>query len=687
MRLARGSAACLVCTVIVAVGIVFPRICRTPEWTVLTGSRRNKERICRTVCRKSAVRASWCLRRLLAERSPQIRIAAIEALSRRPDLHGRLTKDVLRLVDTSAPQVRIRALEFLLQNVPEHRARLFGQARRHLSTVAACQEHSGLMLVCVRAMAESNHADTVPWLLGMLDAVPDSVLRNIHVLGDFPEVLRPHRTDLVSRLDASEERQRLLLVHWLTSVDGVMRGYRGSDWEDTGGRPVRLGAGLPALDRFTFEAEWASDIRPNYQIDEKDGELCLHLDEGAGGYMAWLQREHSTVDIGTATFSFSVSRDGPYQIWLRCWLKNKCGNSTGIRIDGTPIGAFSDRTDVFNVWHWRPVAGRQWLRRGRHRFDITAFEDAVFLDKFALTPAGVRFDVRKPPPPNPLYGFGASCSLSFTTECQSQPRDTAQTITVWVRRNSLDIGRGEVRLEVPAPFEVVSDQAVAVEFEQDMPIASAPFRVAVAADAVGGEVQAEAWFEVDGKPEGKSILFLGVTHDWYTTGPLNPRGAKARNLMRKRKLDENDLRHGWTPYPAKGYDRYRRFAFEQAYGETQDKVVFLVTEIEVAEGGKYLSLLTLDDYGYVYVGGQRIAGRAPTMCLGEGRMLMDRCRVKPGRHQVFLWVCQAAFADPRGHDAGRHSFNNWVCKWLLRRGRHRIAGDVRGIPFQLPGAQ
>ncbi len=397
--------------------------------------------------------------------------------------------------------------------------------------------------------------------------------------------------------------------------------------------------------------------------------------------MSWLQREHSTVDIGTATFSFAVSRDGPYQIWLRCWLADKCGNSAGMRIDGSELGYFSDKTDVFKVWHWRPVAEHQWLRRGRHRLDITALEDAVFLDKFALAPTSVRFNGDKPPAANPLYGLWAPCSLSFTTEWQSQPRDTVQTVTVWVRRNSPEIERGNVRLEIPAPFEIVGEKTAPVVFEPDSPIAPAHFRVAVPALAVGGEVMAEAWFETDRRPKGKAIMALGVTHDWYTTGPLDPHGQRARELMRAHALTAQD-RRGWTPYPRQGYDRYRRFAFEQAYGQTEDKVIFLVTEIEIGEGGEYVSLLTLDDYGCVYIGGRRVAGRPPSRCVGEGRLMMDTCRLEPGRHQVFLWVCQAAFSDPVGHDADRHSYNNWVCKWLLRRGRHRIAPDVRGVPVR-----
>ncbi len=270
MRSAGHRARLLAWMMVVVAIITLGRLARAPEWTVLTGGTQARVRVCRTVYRKAGFRAAWCLERLLQDRSYRVVAAAIEALSRRPDLHERLADSVARHVDSPVRELRVRAFEFLIQNATKYRSELIGRARRELSSIAACEEHSALMSACLRAMAESNDADTVPWLLGMLDDAPDSVLRNAYVVADYPDVLRPHRNSIVSRLDATEERQRLLLVHWLTAVDGVMRGYWAVDWEGGGGRTPGPAVQLPALDSFTFEAEWASNIAPQLP-DRREG--------------------------------------------------------------------------------------------------------------------------------------------------------------------------------------------------------------------------------------------------------------------------------------------------------------------------------------------------------------------------------------------------------------------------------
>ena len=396
--------------------------------------------------------------------------------------------------------------------------------------------------------------------------------------------------------------------------------------------------------------------------------------------MSWLQRENSTVDIGTARFVFHLARRDTYQVWLRCWLRDKCGNSVGMRIDGREIGEFNDRRDRLATWHWKRAASHVRLRAGAHSFELTAYEDGVFVDKFALLPSRERFDRKAPPALNPLYAPARNGSLSITAEMQHQLRGTTQTVTVWVRRSKSSVRAGRVSFAVPAPFEVQPTDSADIEFVDGSPLAQATFRVHLPADAVVGEVEAAARFVSAGNVLGECRMAIGAHFDWQTSGPLDPASARAQRLMRQTHVTPQELETDWTRYPAKGYDRYRRFAFEQAYGQTQDKVVFLVADVDVLNDGTYLSLLTLDDYGSAYIGGKRVAGRPPAQSPAEGNLMMDRCRIAKGRQQLFIWVRQAAFADPTGRDRGRHSLNNWVCKWLVRRARHTIAPEIRGLP-------
>ena len=187
---------------------------------------------------------------------------------------------------------------------------------------------------------------------------------------------------------------------------------------------------------------------------------------------------------------------------------------------------------------------------------------------------------------------------------------------------------------------------------------------------------------VDGRSIALGSIVLGANYDWYTTGPLDPNDPACLRLRQKKDLQPEDVETGWHPYPAAGYDRYRRLDIEMAYGQLHNKVIFLYTEIEVGRAGDYLSFLTLDDNGYVFIDGQRVAGRDEPG-VGEGWMMVDKCRLKQGRYPVFAWVHQADVAEPSGPDAGRHSPNHWVFKWLLRESRYRPAPQIRGLPVRL----
>ncbi|MCJ8329173.1 MAG: hypothetical protein HRT89_16670 [Lentisphaeria bacterium] len=47
----------------------------------------------------------------------------------------------------------------------------------------------------------------------------------------------------------------------------------------------------------------------------------------------------------------------------------------------------------------------------------------------------------------------------------------------------------------------------------------------------------------------------------------------------------------WIPYPVKDHDEYRHLNLEKAWGQLQDKAIYLTCEIDVEETGDYLALL------------------------------------------------------------------------------------------------
>ena len=88
----------------------------TPEWTVLTGTVAERQVICRSVYKKSASRAAWALERLFGDEAGEVRVTAIEALARRPDLHAQFASKIEGLAEGGDLSVRGRALEYIFKH-------------------------------------------------------------------------------------------------------------------------------------------------------------------------------------------------------------------------------------------------------------------------------------------------------------------------------------------------------------------------------------------------------------------------------------------------------------------------------------------------------------------------------------------------------------------------------------------
>ena len=662
------------------------RIARTPEWTVLTGTETDRQTVCRSVYKKPAWRAAWALRRLLADPSPWVRLPAIEALARRPDLHAQFAARIRALAHSDDRYVRARAVQYLFQHDGSLAPGTIRQALADLDDDSFRDQHPELLTACLAAELDRDESHVLSWALALLERNPNEDCRPLQTLLRFPNALRQHRGRLVECLDHAGESARPFLLAALTAVDGRMRGMSPADWHINTGDPAKESESPQGVTRFTAEAEWAHRVHPNFQIDRQQGELCLLLGEGAGGDHFWRRHKHSTVDIGKASFVFTINKPGRYQIWCRCWFSDKCGNHSLLHIDDRWLqwqrAGEEDRTDPLQTWHWKRLETHVRLTQGQHTLTLTAGDDGLLYDRLAVLPVEERFDPEHPPPMDGLFDSSVPSALSISLERQAQSRGTTQAVAVWVRRNSTRINRGEVSLSTATPFSIVDGATKTVEFTPGYPVAEAVFRVHLPEGCAGGEVETKAVFRVDGTDIATGSVILGVTPDWYTTGPLTPGDPRCRQLRNAKHVSPSDLREGWEPYPDTGYDRYRRLDFEKAFGQMHDRFVFLYTEIQVDRAGDFLSFLTIDDCGYVFIDGQRIAGRSEEG-VGEGWMMVDKVSLPEGRHSVFAWVYQADFAEPVGRDAGRHTPNHWNLKWLLRQSRHAPASGIASVPVGL----
>jgi hypothetical protein len=672
------------------------RLSLTPEWAIYLGDAEARIQACHEIWQKPPWRARRGLARLLTDPEPDVRIAALIAWSRRPV--AELLPLVERLRDEPGP---LGVLTWRILLSEPGTARQWAPRLRELLAEAADREPLTELLVIHARYALHHRPEDIPWLIRVALDDGYAVYPLLALLEDAPPPCPALREELLERLDdlqqdsgrdhqpeakpydeleaarhaSDRQSKESLILALLTATDGQFRGYAAADWRGPAGPPP---AASPPVDRFRVEAEWAYAIRPNYQIEAWSGVTALTLGEGAGGVMSWLGGYDATVDIGTARFPFQLATAGRYRLWTRIWMDNKCGNSLGLRVDGQLVGEFSDADDPLGRWVWTAHQA-VWLAAGAHTLDQEAWEDGVYLDQLALLPAGEPLDERALPPLNALYDPAQTTTITLVPDMQHQLRGTTQAVTVWVRRSHEALTGGTLTLTVPEPFRQDDARVPRLTFAPGSPLARATFMVRLPPAAVAGEVElVAALADEAGHPLAHGRTYLGAHYDWRTTGPLAPDDPLARRLL-ERPQDAPDLTQPpWHPFPATGYDRYRRLDIEAAYGPQQNRVILLATELEVTAAGRYLSLLSSDDQSTIWLDGQRLTSQDESGP-AEGTMRMSWHQLAAGRHRVLAAVWQADFADPEGDDASRHTYNNYVFKWLLRQDRHTIAPGLRGV--------
>jgi hypothetical protein len=643
------------------------------------GSAKERTDLCRAVPSLSHKRQLWVLERLLQAPEENVKIGAIAACAVCPPDEGLddLVEAMLR-DHSSSNDVRTKAAGVLLSRTPVRPS--------VLEWIAASSRDAGFRgthpLLVMHATAQRLPGASEEELNDILDTCLDSSDPSAEYLRplvrDHIDLFRPLRDRFVAVLDeeVGYDRRRFALS-CLSALDGGMRGQDPEDWQDN---PLAL----PEDDVYAaFEAEWVQDIRPNYQIADFQGCRCLVLGEGAGGYMGWMKGADATVDIGTARFSLFAPRDGDYTLWARVWLDDKCGNSFGLWLGRRQFENFEDRRSALGQWHWLPLhsggSRSVRLRRGFHEGRLQAWEDGVYIDRFALLPTGEQ-PGDDHPAPAVRWDPSLITSLSFSVERQGQVRGTSQDVTVWVRRNKPELEGGSVTLSVDAPFSVLGPDRHEIRFSEGNPLARTTFRVWLPEDGVGGETHMSAAYEDESGATAEGRMVLGAQFDWLTTGPLTRRSDRLRELRSSVTVSDEDLASGWVPFPRDGYDCFRRLDMEAAWGELFDRYMFLCADIRVEEEGDYLALLTVDDTAVVYVGGKPLIGQLETGP-GEGRMVSRRAHLEAGRHRLFARVYQSNLSEPRGRDRLRHTPNRCNFKLLLRKTRHQPAAGIKTLPM------
>lgn len=670
-------AACLVAGV-----LLFLRARQTVEYRVWFGSAEEQVEVCRTIPLIRPKRQGWTLPALLSAPHPDVRSAAITAVSKGAGCANDRRLVFAQLRDDENPaSLRQKAGLFLLADG-------FRPALQYLSDPVRDKEFRselpGVSAEFLCRNLDTMNADELRALfeLALSKSEPARVDIRGRLKPHFAE-FAPIRTRLVEWLGQTREHaDRVFILAALTAIDGTVRGASHDDWimETIQEQDTRRG--------HVVEAEWAVDIQPNYDIREFKATRCIALGEGAGGILSWLKASKGTVDVGSACLSLYAAEDGPHRVWARVYMDDKCGNSFGFTLNERRYTNFNDHKNTLGEWHWLQLRSKDAadgfeFEEGFQPIRIEAWEDAVFLDKFALTVPGVH---PRELTPTELWDPSMLGGISFAPEYQTQPRGTDQTVVVWVRRNAPSVRSGSVRIDVPDAFSVVSPNPTHIAFADGNPLARTSFVVRLPAEATAGEGVLRAFYTEDGDTEANMRMYgeiiLGAHYDWFTTGPLSPADPLCDELLDVTEpIPESKLLDNWSRPPVEGYDTYRRFNPELAWGQLRNKHIFFATNLHIAESGTYTTFLTVDDTATCLLGGTVIAeqrGRGP----GEGRMTTREVRLEEGAHQLFVKMHQADFPDPEGNSARRRTYNNCSLKLLIRKSRHQPAQAVQGIPFE-----
>lgn len=670
------------CILLLALGL--GRLTRTAEWIAAFGNDKARADLCRAIPTLSEWRRARLLAGLLRDESAEVVSSAITACGTVPVTDTPTIRKRLWVVLAKNPGSGVlatKAGEVLLSYDPPHELAITLLRARVVSPEFRAKCPRLIAALAAFDLPGMDAAAREKLMNAALDEADPAHGPLQELIRDNVEQFRPWRDRFFKRLTENPpEATRCWLVACLGALDGSVRGMSAADWV----QEQVATADPDAL--HAFEAEWATEIQPNYLIREHEGVRCLALGEGAGGYMGWLKGMDGTVDIGSARFSLFAPKDGRYTVWSRVYLDDKCGNSFGFWLGRNKLTNFPDKDNTLDQWHWLPLnMGKESalkLKAGFHPVRLMAWEDAVYIDRFALVPEGMRPD-ELPEAAAVRWDPALSGSISFSPERQAQSRGTTQTVVVWLRRATPELTEGTLALSVPEPFRVEGASVTHVRFEQGNPLARTSFLLRLPADAVAGEGLLRAVYTDVNGDQVEGAMILGAQFDWLTTGPLEPDCALDRRLSNVAGTGRQKYRkENWTPYPENGYDSYRRLTPESAWGNLRDKIIYLCADIEVDDSGEYMGLLTSDDQSSVYLDDRLLIAQQKGGP-GEGRLVMQPLRLEEGKHRLFVRWTQADFADPKGPDAGRHSFNNCSFKLLLRRDRHRHAPEIRGLPHPL----
>lgn len=439
---------------------------------------------------------------------------------------------------------------------------------------------------------------------------------------------------------------------------------------------LRAMAGETADDTLCFEAEHANRMTAPMQPrvdDAGSAGICIGIPEGAGA------REAHARESGIVVYGVHVARAARYTLWMRVLWEDDCGNSVAVQFDQGPQRSLTGGR--FKQWQWLRAAAVR-LDAGDHQLTLAGREDGVWIDQLLLTPHPRRVPDGPQPttcipgqprlpdgcPALDVWLTGASPALRPKTPhidllghpgsqgAPSPPTDgrpeifllpgQETTLSVWLRNNDLSELKGTVQLSLPDAVTMQPAESVDWALASTQALGNVGFTLHAGKELPIGEHPLRIRVQHDGQASVHAVTLIRPL-EWRLAGPFPFSG---REITHAPAIEPALLTAARPPAPLDGstwkappldraYTPFGLLDLRRIFGETQNALVYAVTELDANQAGEATLFLSADDQCIAWLNGDEV-GRVTTSLPATFNTSCTTVSLKEGRNRLLIKLSQ-----------------------------------------------
>ncbi len=425
-----------------------------------------------------------------------------------------------------------------------------------------------------------------------------------------------------------------------------------------------------SADQICFEAEFANELSYPFEIIEArqaSGRLALCIPEGSGAGGIFRGGRAS------ATYRIPLEKAGRYSLWMRLWSNGICSDTIFLSIDDEKPRTVSN--GVFHKWEWTK-AGRWDLKPGTVEISLADREDGIMVDQILLTDgpapaadavmtANIIPGIAGTERAEPRVHFGAVSEVANwikpsefmlshwpATMVPLEPLrnlilagDDVQTLTLWLRNNSLRAASGVIEFTTEAPVVITPAGDIPFELKDGVPLTSVRVRV-VRKSGMSKRTYPLTMLvrHKSGLMEGRRI-HLTRSYQWLVSNEftcpkvggidiISPVDGAAAGGFPGRLEGVS-----WKVAPESAVSPFGLLDMRKAVRDTTYVMAYAYTRVRSPAAGEYLVDIRHDDMMRLWINGKVVfTGRrsAPSDCTRN----LTRVTLRKGENDILVKICQ-----------------------------------------------